>query len=286
MTPWRVTFVAVLAAAAAIALWPANHDRAPPPDPGHRTLAEPRVMPTVFHRSRAAVPVLMYHVIAAAPAAAAFPGLYVTPHDFSAQIGALARAGYTAVTLDRVRAAWLGRGALPAQPIVLSFDNGYRSQFTQALPVLRRHGWVGVENLQVSGLPPSQGGLTQPDVRALVGAGWELDTQGWSHADLRQLDATSLRFQIAVARAWLRHRYGVRVDWFCYPSGRYDPAVLAAVHAAGFVGATTVMPGWAAPDDSPYELPRLRVLGGTTPAQLLGQIAAARRVDPPPRSSY
>ena len=51
--------------------------------------------------------------------------------------------------------------------------------------------------------------------------------------------------------------------------------MIAAVKAAGFVGSTTVVPGWASPSEDPYRLPRLRVLGGTSPAALLGQIASA-----------
>ena len=55
--------------------------------------------------------------------------------------------------------------------------------------------------------------------------------------------------------------------------------------AAGFVGSTTVIPGWAGPSSDPYRLPRLRVLGGTSPSALLAQIATARAGSPPP-SSY
>jgi peptidoglycan/xylan/chitin deacetylase (PgdA/CDA1 family) len=169
--------------------------------------------------------------------------------------------------------------------MVLSFDNGYRSQYTRALPVLRRLGWVAVENLQLSGLPPSQGGLSVAQVRGLVAAGWELDTQGYSHADLVVLDPAQLHFQVTVARTLLRRRYRVRADWFCYPSGHYNAQVVAAVTAAGFVGATTVEPGWAAPSDDPYRLPRLRVLGGTSPQALLSLIAGTHSNGPAP-SSY
>ena len=66
------------------------------------------------------------------------------------------------------------------------------------------------------------------------------------------------------------------VNWFCYPSGHYDAAVIAAVKAAGYLGSTTVVPGWARPGSDPYRLPRLRVLGGTSPQALLAQIAAIR----------
>jgi peptidoglycan/xylan/chitin deacetylase (PgdA/CDA1 family) len=228
------------------------------------------------------VPVLMYHVIAPPPANAPFPLLYVPAPEFATQMQALAGAGYHAVTLDRVWAAWHGRGRLPPRPVVISFDNGYRTQFTRALPVLRRLHWAAVENLQLSGLPPVQGGLLRREIRTLVADGWELDTQGWSHADLIRLGPRALRFQVAVARRRLRRLYDVPVHWFCYPSGHYDASVIAMVRDAGFLGSTTVVPGWASRRDDAYRLPRLRVPGGTSGSALLALIAGTRGSPPPP----
>jgi peptidoglycan/xylan/chitin deacetylase (PgdA/CDA1 family) len=227
----------------------------------------------------------MYHVIAPPPTGAPFPGLYVQPQEFAAQMAALKAAGWRGVTLDQLRAYWRHGARLPAgKPIVITFDNGYHSQYAQALPVLRRLGWPADENIQLSGLPPSQGGLTEPEVKAMVSAGWELDTQGISHADLISLDSSELHYQVATARSIIRHRYGVPVNWFCYPSGHYDATVIAAVQAAGFVGSTTVVPGWAGPSSDSYTLPRLRVLGGTSPSALLAQIATSRGSSAPPAS--
>jgi peptidoglycan/xylan/chitin deacetylase (PgdA/CDA1 family) len=232
------------------------------------------------------VPILMYHVIAAPPPGAPFPGLYVPPAEFAEQMRALEHAGWHAVTLDEVEAYWRHGASLGAgKPIVISFDNGYNSQYTQALPVLRGLGWVGDENLQLSGLPPSQGGLGEGQIRGLLAAGWELDTQGISHADLITLDAEQLQYQVAVARETLQHRFHVPVNWFCYPSGHYNPAVVAAVKAAGFAGSTTVVPGWAHPSDDRYRLHRLRVLGGTTGQGLL-ELLDGTRADPPAPSTY
>jgi peptidoglycan/xylan/chitin deacetylase (PgdA/CDA1 family) len=258
------------------------------PARAHPNLAPPRstIAATVNRRAaRRSVPILMYHVIKAPPAGAPFPGLYVTPSEFAAQMQALAASGYHAVTMDEMLANWTRGAPLPAgKPVVLSFDNGYQSQYTQALPVLRRLGWVGVENLQLSGLPPSQGGLSHTQVRGLLEAGWELDTQGYSHADLITLDAAALHYQVAVARTEIQRLYHVSANWFCYPSGHYDAAVIAAVRGAGYSGSTTVVPGWASRHSDPYRLPRLRVLGGTSPEALLSLISSVRSAQAPPPS--
>jgi peptidoglycan/xylan/chitin deacetylase (PgdA/CDA1 family) len=229
------------------------------------------------------VPILMYHVINPPPAGAPFPGLYVSSSEFSAQMQALANAGYHAITQDQMWAYWKRGVSLPVgKPIVVSFDNGYQSQYINALPVLRRMGWVGDENIQLTGLPPSQGGLSGTQIKGLVAAGWELDTQGISHADLIALNAAQLAEQVAGSRKTIKQRYGVPVNWFCYPSGHYDATVIAAVKSAGYTGSTTVVPGWAGPESDPYRLPRLRVLGGTSPESLLSEIAAIRNDSAPP----
>jgi peptidoglycan/xylan/chitin deacetylase (PgdA/CDA1 family) len=227
----------------------------------------------------------MYHVINPPPPGAKFPGLYVSAQEFSEQMSALVGAGYHAVTMDQMLANWTRGTPLPkGKPVVLSFDNGYQSQLTNAEPVLQRLGWVGVENIQLTGLPPSQGGLSQAQVSQLLADGWELDTQGISHADLIALSPSALHEQVFTAREQLQRRYRVPVNWFCYPSGHYDQAVVEAVKAAGFVGSTTVVPGWASPSEDPYRLSRLRVLGGTSGQALLSQIAAAESAAAPPAS--
>jgi peptidoglycan/xylan/chitin deacetylase (PgdA/CDA1 family) len=238
------------------------------------------------HPGNATVPILMYHVIAPPPSGAPFPGLYVLPAEFAAQMKALKDNGWHPVTLDQLWANWKTGAKLPGgKPIVISFDNGYHSQSAAALPLLRRLGWVADENIQLTGLPPSQGGLTDAEIRGLVSAGWELDTQGISHADLIVLDSSQLHDQIVTSRQTIRRRFHVPVNWFCYPSGHYNATVIAAVKAAGYVGSTTVIPGWASRANDPYRLPRLRVLGGTSPTALLEQIATNQSAAAPP-SSY
>jgi peptidoglycan/xylan/chitin deacetylase (PgdA/CDA1 family) len=233
------------------------------------------------------VPILTYYVINSAPPGSTAPADLYTPADqFTAQMTALKSAGWHAVTLDQVQAAWSqGKSLGPGKPIVISFDNGYASQYTNALPVLKRLGWVGVANLEVNGLSSSQGGMTESQIRGLLAAGWELDAEGATHTDLTSVGTSQLQTETVTARQMLHARYGASVNWFSYPLGQYDATVVAAVRTAGFVGATTIVPGWASARGDRYRLPRLQVAAGTSPSTLLSQITAAQN-DPPPPDSY
>jgi peptidoglycan/xylan/chitin deacetylase (PgdA/CDA1 family) len=238
-------------------------------------------------KTLASVPILTYYVINSAPPGSSAPADLYTPADqFASQMDALKSAGWHAVTLDQVQAYWTqGKPLGTTKPIVISFDNGYASQYTNALPVLKRLGWVGVANLEVNGVSPSEGGMTDTQIRGLVSAGWELDAEGVTHTDLTSVGTSQLQSDTASAKQTLHSRYGVPVNWFCYPLGQYNDSVAAAVKAAGYVGATTIVPGWANPKGDRFRLPRLQVGAGTSASQLLSQISAAQQDAPPPTAN-
>lgn len=198
----------------------------------------------------------MYHVIATAPAGVAYPDLFVHPGDFAGQMQWLARHRYHAVTLHQVYDYWLRGTPLPTRPIVISFDDGYLSQATVALPVLKKLHWAGVLNLKVNAVQKYN--LPSWRVHALIAAGWEIDAHTITHPDLTTVDAARLWREVHGSRVALRRMFHVPVDFFCYPSGRYNPRVVAAVRKAGYLGATTTHYGLAAPAN-PYELSRVRI---------------------------
>jgi len=208
-------------------------------------------------RQTTPVPFLMYHVIADPPAGAPYPQLYVSESEFAGQMRWLERHGYHAVTQRAVWDHWHRGRPLPARPIVISFDDGYREVADTALPILQAHGWPGVLNLTVKNLRVS-GGLSQWRVRKLIDAGWELASHTQTHPDLPSLSGSALTAEVAGSRAILRSRFGVTVDFFCYPAGRYDAHVIDAVRRAGYLGATTTIEGLARPSEA-FELERIRV---------------------------
>jgi peptidoglycan/xylan/chitin deacetylase (PgdA/CDA1 family) len=240
----------------------------------HALATKPK--PVVHHGPRrTAVPILMYHLVNTPPPGTVYPELWVPAASFRAQVQALADAGYHGVTLDQVLANWQHRIALPAKPIVFSFDDGYGSQVRNAMPILRSHRWPGVLYLEVKNLSVA-GGITKRQVRRLMNAGWEIDAHTITHPDLTTLDAASLRHEVSGSRAALRRDFDVAVDNFAYPAGAHDAAAEAAVRAAGFRTAVTTEFGLAHMDGDRTTLPRVRVNGTDSASAVLQAVESAR----------
>jgi peptidoglycan/xylan/chitin deacetylase (PgdA/CDA1 family) len=235
--------------------------------PKARPKTHPKIVSGPHHSP---VPILMYHVVSSPQPGAPYPDLYTPKPVFSAQMKALAHRGYHGVTLGQVYDYWKRGYALPSKPIVISFDDGYLSHYTKAMPVLKALGWPGVLNLEVDNVRP--GDLTASQVRGLIAAGWEVDSHTVTHPDLRTVSDSQLRHELSGSRAYLKKHFGVPANFFCYPAGRYDSRVESAVKAAGYRAATTTQPGYASPK-SLFTLNRIRVDGADGVSGLLRDLA-------------
>jgi peptidoglycan/xylan/chitin deacetylase (PgdA/CDA1 family) len=216
------------------------------------------------------VPILVYHALGPVPAGAPFPDLYVSDADFDAEMAWLHQNGYEAVTLDEMMNAWYHGGTLPPKPIVITFDNGYPEQVTFAPRVMARYGWPGVLNeITENHLYPRQ-------IRPIIKMGWEVDSHSLTHPNLTQLDSAELTAQVAGSRTYLQKTFHIPVNSFCYPSSKYDAAVIAAVRAAGYTNATTEAHAYATSAE-PYLLPRFEIEGGVS--ELAADLASTRPAD-------
>jgi len=213
---------------------------------------------TELVQSQGPVPVLMYHVIANPPSSAALPDLYVDPKTFDQQMEWLRSQGFQGVSLNQVYDAWFKGGELPRKPVVISFDDGYRGQYVYARPELRKLGWPGVLNLLVRAYTQAPVELTPEMVQRMINDGWELDSHTIHHLDVTTLSGAQLQDEVAGSRRILQRRFHQPVNFFCYPSGRYDGQSIQAVRAAGYLGATGTGEGLAQKSEM-YTLKRIRV---------------------------
>jgi peptidoglycan/xylan/chitin deacetylase (PgdA/CDA1 family) len=220
---------------------------------------------------RRAVPILVYHVIGTPAPGTPNTGLWIAPDTLKQQMGFLDHSGYTVVSLQAVFDYWHG-GPLPRKPVVLSFDDGFETDYSRALPILAAHGWAGTLNLALNHYKRAAWGLNRSQIAALIRAGWELDCHSKTHASLPGLGSQELRQELVASRRLLRKTFHVPVNFFAYPSGDYDSRVVSAVRNAAYLGAVTTDPQFARPDE-PYVLGRIEVVRGDTLQDLAAKLA-------------
>lgn len=219
------------------------------------------------------VPILEYHYIRVNPDPKDRLGfnLSVTPSDFQAQMDWLKANGYHPVDLNDLRAYFQKQTPLPSRPVVLSFDDGYIDFFTTAFPVLMDHGFKAVSYV-VPGFLDQPRYMSTDQVRAVSSAGVEVGAHTLHHVDLTKASAAQQATEIQGSRSALEQITGQPVLDFCYPSGMYNAAVVAATERAGFQSATTEVAGTAHGWGDRLTWSRVRVNGGENLGQFVGSL--------------
>ena len=110
------------------------------------------------------------------------------------------------------------------------------------------------------------GHLDNARIERLLKIGWEVDSHSVSHPDLTQLTPSELQYQVVASRKFLQQNFHIPSNSFCYPSSRYNAAVVAAVRAAGYTNATTENPGYAT-RANPFLLDRFEMTAGLSQLQ-------------------
>jgi peptidoglycan/xylan/chitin deacetylase (PgdA/CDA1 family) len=201
--------------------------------------------------------------------------LTVTPTAFKAQMEWLASHGYHAIREEQLFAALYGRGRLPPKPVLLTFDDGYRDVFTNALPVLARlhlPATAYVVTGRISGSDPSF--LTWAELRIAEREGLEIGSHTVTHRPLPQLPTATADRELRDSRRALERHLGHSVQWFAYPYGSVNSRAIAEVRAAGYVLAVTTQGGALQDARHPYELHRYEVRGDESLADFAAILAA------------
>jgi peptidoglycan/xylan/chitin deacetylase (PgdA/CDA1 family)/SAM-dependent methyltransferase len=231
-----------------------------------------------------AVPILMYHRIAA-KGPITLERYRVTPKLFADQLTALCQAGYRTIGIhDWIRAREQDE-PLTGKPIVLTFDDGYRDFLTDAMPLLRIHGFSATVFLvaeRIGGLADwdaeygeSASLLSWDEVRALQEAGIHFGCHSSLHRPLTGMYLSELSADIVRARAILEEGLGTPVTTLAYPHGLVNEFVRQIVADLGFRAAFTCEPGVSRLGDDLLRLRRIEVPGRCTPEHLVSQVNQA-----------
>lgn len=216
----------------------------------------------------------MYHIIDRARSKQ--EAKYCCPPDrFEAQMRYLRESGQNLLSLDQIATAIQGRSAWPATGVGVTFDDGFRDTFRQALPVLTRYNIpatmflladrIGAHNhwMTPRGFPEREL-MSESEMLEMQAAGVCIGSHTCSHPRLPQLDEANCMAEIKVSREKLQALTGSAVNHFAYPFGLYDDKALTAVAAAGYLTACSTRSGFNGEGIEPYLLRRTEIYGKDT----------------------
>lgn len=222
------------------------------------------------------VPILMYHYLSVPPADANAirRDLSVTPSQFEEHLASLRQAGYETISLKQLAYALSQQGTLPPKPIIITFDDGYRDQYENAFPLLRKYGDTATFFVFTQPIDENNVDYLSWDmVKEMHRAGMEFGSHSYRHSDLSGRDVDFLVYEILGSKEAIEERIGEPVRFFCYPSGHYDDLTIKVLESANFWGAVTTQWGVEQSFDDRFELKRIRIRGNDTAADLAAKLA-------------
>lgn len=208
------------------------------------------------------IPILMYHHIGPWQ-----NWLFVTKETFASHLDYLAQKGYTTVTLPEVMSSLQGLSSLPAKPVVLTFDDGYRDFYDNAFPLLQAHNFKATLFV-ITQFVGGDAYVTWDELSQMKSSG--LVTVGdhtLSHKSLPALDLNQTHDQILSAKNILEEHLGGGINVFAYPYGGVSNNAENVLKEGSFSAAVTTQRGIACAK-LPYDLPRIRI--GNSPLSSFG----------------
>ena len=210
------------------------------------------------------VPILCYHRFGPRPSK-----LNVTPAAFEAQMDYLARHGYTVIPFKRLARFLEGKEGLPEKSVVITIDDGYRSTFEIAYPILRRHGFPATVFLY-SDFVGASDAMTWAQMKEMTAGGLiEIQPHSKSHANLTlrlpgEADARyreRIRREVEAPVAAIRDRLTAATFTFAYPYGDVNEWVADLLASQRVALGVTVTPGGNPFYAYPFMLRRTMVFG-------------------------
>lgn len=180
-------------------------------------------------------PILLYHKLIKVEPQDSYS---VSPEIFDQQLTWLEDNGYTVISMENLYSALAGDGDLPANPVVITFDDGDSNQYSNALPILKKHRMKATFFIKLNNIG-KEGGMSWSQIKTLSRAGMTIGSHSVNHDNMSQMDETTMRYELVQSKKILEKEIGEKIKFFAYPGGAYSQATIKATEDAGYLAAVT-----------------------------------------------
>ena len=203
------------------------------------------------------IPVLMYHAIGYEKGNNA----RVPKEKFKAQMKYLKDNSYSTLTLDEAYDFFIKDKPVPEKAVVLTFDDGYVDNYSEALPILRELGFKATIFVITDVVDKSPGYMKLEQLKEMQASGMDIQSHTVYHDNLTKLSYEKQVKTLKESKQFLESALSKKIQYFAYPYGVYSKETLTAVKEAGYTMAFTTAGRWSDKVDGVLTLDRVFISG-------------------------
>ena len=203
------------------------------------------------------------------------------PEQFEQHLRYLVKSEHKPVSLAEIEAHLLNGKSLPDNAVAITIDDGFKDNYTQAFPLLRKHkipatiflttGVMNGTNQWMAGRNfPERDMLSWQEINEMNSQNISFGAHTISHPKLPELDNQSAEQEIMESKLAVEQNLGQACQHFAYPYGLFNDSTCEIVKQAGFTLACSTRSGFNNIKRDPYILHRIEVYG-TDPVWKLKQ---------------
>lgn len=207
------------------------------------------------------VPVLMYHDITYLPK----NSLGMSATQFDREMTWLYQHEFHPINLGQLYGAFYHGYKLPSHPLVITFDDGYKSVYTNAFPELKKYHFQATVFMITGAVGRSTGfpELSWNDLQTMESSGLiDVESHTVHHIALSLASPAAQQAELVGSAKTLQAQLHHPILYFCYPSSNYNQQTIRNLKTDGYLLAFTELPGYANVSQGPYQLHRVRMWEG------------------------
>jgi peptidoglycan/xylan/chitin deacetylase (PgdA/CDA1 family) len=232
-----------------------------------------QVLQKLYSYPQNGIPVLMYHSISTEPDNT----LCVSKEQFGEEMAWLHSNNYHTLSMDDFYEALINRGRLPENPVLITFDDGYKDNYEAARPILEQYGYVATFFIVTDYV--NQYRIDWDQLKDLISKGNSIGSHSVGHRDLSTLSAEQQEKELKDSKQILEDHLGISIKAFCFPSGKFDQTTLTLLPEAGYALSFSTKSGKVHIGDNRYSLNRVGIMGGSSLSKFISQVSYHCNVD-------
>ena len=191
--------------------------------------------------------------------------LFVTPENFARQMAYIKNKGYKVFSLSELAEGIKQNRDFAHNSVVITIDDGFRDNYTQAYPVLKEYGFPATIFLISNFIGNNQDFLTWNQVITMSADNISFGGHTKNNVYLPSIKERQVLIEeTAGCKVFIEEKIGKPVELFCYPTGGFTEEVKRILGESGYKAACSTNRGLAELNQDVFELKRIKVTNSDT----------------------